>query len=158
MDNQITPRPTDPQPFFETLQEEMERMIDRMRFSPTIRGTASRLGLSGQMMPAIDMSESDDMVEITVEVPGVDKDNIDVTINGDVLTVKGEKSNDREESDKSYHLIERSYGHFERRVPLGFVPDDDAVTAAFDAGVLKLQIRKPAEVKAAVRKVKISGT
>ena len=157
MENQITPRPNNPQPFFETLQQEMERMIDRMRFSPALRDTAARLGRSGQMVPAIDMSENDEMVEITAEVPGVAKDDIDVTINGDLLVLKGEKTDNREQKDKNYHLVERSYGHFQRTIPLGFVPDDDAVTAAYDGGVLKLQVRKPATAKAAVRKVAISN-
>lgn len=157
MDRQITPRPSTPQPFFESLQEEMERAFDRLRYSPTIRDTAFRLGLSGQMVPAIDVSENDDTFEISAEVPGVDKDNIDVTINGDVLTLKGEKSDNREEKDKNYHVVERSYGRFQRIIPLGFVPEDDAVTAAFDAGVLKLTIRKPDAAKSAIRKVEIAN-
>ncbi len=155
MDNQIAPQPNNPQPFFETLQQEMERVIDRFRFNPMTRDTAFRLGVSGQMVPAIDLSETDDMLEITAEVPGVTKDDIDVTINGELLTLKGEKEDKREEKDKNYRLVERSYGRFQRTIPLGFAPDDEAVTAEFEGGVLKLQIRKPATAKAALRKVEI---
>jgi HSP20 family protein len=156
MDNQITPQPNNPQPFFETLQQEMERAIDRFRFNPTVRDTALRMGLSGQMIPAVDVSETDDLFEITAEVPGVAKDDLDITINGDVVTLKGEKSSNREEKDKNYHLVERSYGHFQRSIPLGFTPDDDAVKAVFEDGVLTLSIHKPAAAKAAVRKVAIN--
>lgn len=156
MDNQLIPPPNTPQPFFETLQQELERAIDRIRYNPTVRDTALQMGISGQLIPAIDVSETEDSYEIMAEVPGVSKDDLDITINGDVITLKGEKATDREEKDKNYHMVERSYGHFQRSIPLGFTPEDDAVKAVFESGVLKLSIQKPASAKAAARKISIT--
>jgi HSP20 family protein len=156
METQFTPRPNDPQPFLELLRQEMERVIDRLRFNPSVRDISFHLGVSGQMVPAINLSETDQLIEVTAEVPGVDKDKIDITISGDQLVLKGEKPDDRLEKDTSYHLLERNYGKFQRTIPLGFVPEGNAVKAIFDNGVLKLTVRKPAQAKPTTRKVPIS--
>ena len=73
-----------------------------------------------------------------------------------MLILKGEKSSDTEDRQKDYHLVERRYGSFRRQVPLGFVPEQGAVSATFDNGVLKLTITKPEGVQGGVQKVRIS--
>lgn len=157
MQDQLSQTPNNPQSFFETLQNELERAVDRLRYNPTVRDKVLHLGLSGQTIPAIDVSETADGFEILAEVPGVSKDELDVSIDGEVVTLRGEKTDNREEKDKNYHLVERSYGHFKRSIPLGFVPDDDAVTAEFENGVLKLSIKKPASAKTAARQIAITS-
>ncbi len=103
------------------------------------------------------MAETDDAVEITADIPGVDADNLDVSLNGEMLTIKGEKSDERTKDDKNYHMSERSYGSFYRQIPLGFTPTDDAIDGHFADGVLKVTIPKPADVKAANRKIAIKA-
>ncbi len=107
------------------------------------------------MMPALDIVETDEAIEITAEIPGVKESDLDVSIANDVLTLKGEKSSDHEEKEDTDHLVERRYGNLRRSIPLGFTPHEDAVVAKFADGVLKLRIAKPAEAKASVRKIKI---
>ena len=150
------PTPTkgsEPQPFFEQLQQEMEHLFDRFRGYPPVAGTI----FGDRLTPAIDMSETDDAVEVTAEIPGVASDDLDVSVNGDVLVIRGEKSDERTEEKKDYHLHERSYGSFRRQIPLRFTPADDAIDAKFKDGVLKLTIAKPAEAKAKNRKIAINA-
>ena len=71
------------------------------------------------------------------------------------LVIKGEKSDERTEEDKHYHMTERSYGSFQRQIPLGFTPADDAIDGHFADGVLKVTIPKPADAKTANRKIAI---
>ncbi len=142
-------------PFFRSMQKEMNQIFDRFRGVQP--GTAEDMfGQFGRpMFPAIDVVDGDDAVEVTAEVPGVDEKNLDVSISDGVLVLKGEKSSDHEEKEKDYQLIERRYGSFRRQIPLGFMPEEGAVDAAFKDGVLKLKIAKPAETKATTQKISI---
>ena len=145
-------------PFFQSLQKEMNQVFDRFR-GPWAATSGDWFGAdNGALFPALDIAETDEAVEITAEVPGVKEDDLDVSIAGGILTLKGEKSSDHEEKEEDYHLIERRYGSFRRQVPLGFSPQDGAVDAKFTDGVLKLRVAKPAEAKAKVHKIKIEKT
>jgi HSP20 family protein len=146
---------SEPQPFFEQLQHEMEQLLDRFRGYQSVASALPRLGLTGALHPAIDMAESDDAVEVIADIPGVDADDLDVSLNGDVLIIKGEKSDERAKQNKNYHLIERSYGSFHRQIPLGFTPADDAIDGQFADGVLTVTIPKPDEAKTPNRKITI---
>lgn len=140
-------------PFFRNFQREMTEFLDRFRDHPS--GSISELMSGASAMPALDIAETEDSLEITAEIPGVKEEDLDVSITEDVLILKGEKSIDREETKKDYRLVERRYGSFRRRIPLGFVPEPGAVEAEFDDGVLKLKIAKPKATKASVQKIKI---
>jgi len=152
-----TPKGPEPQPFFEQLQQEMERLFDRFRGYPTVAVQRPDLGLGAALRPAIDVAETEDTVEVTVEIPGVGSDDLDVSLNGDLLVIKGGKSEERKSDDKNYHLHERSYGSFRRQIPLGFTPAEDAIEGVFADGVLKVTITKPAEAKAQNRKIAINA-
>jgi HSP20 family protein len=159
MPQQQTPVPTTERggPFFQSMQREMNQFLDRFRaHSMTTPGDFFD-ALNAPAFPALDIAETDDAMEITAEIPGVKEDDLDISISQDVLTLKGEKSSDHEEKDRDYHLVERRYGSFRRRLPLGFTPVDGAVTATFKDGVLKLKVAKPEESKEAVQKIKISN-
>jgi HSP20 family protein len=160
MQKNLPPAPSkgpQPQPFFEQLQQEMEQLFDRFRGYPPVAGALPRLGFNNDLHPEIDMAETDDALEITADIPGVCADDLDVSLNGDVFVIKGEKSDERTQDDKNYHLTERSYGSFHRQIPLGFTPADDAIDGHFADGVLKVTIPKPAEAKAANRKIAIKA-
>lgn len=160
MQTNLPPAPSngpDPQPFFEQLQKEMEQLFDRFRGYPPVANALPRLGFGSGMHPAIDMAETDDAVEITADIPGVDADNLDVSLNGEMLIIKGEKADKRTQDHKNYHMSERSYGSFYRQIPLGFTPADDDIDGHFADGVLKVTIPKPADVKAANRKIAIKA-
>lgn len=157
MQSDFPQRPTPPNPFLDTLREEMEHLIDRLRFNPSVGDMSLQLGVSGQMVPAVDLSENDTSLDITIEVPGIRKDDIAITINGDQLVLQGHKRDDRDVTKSAYHLVERRYGDFQRTIPLGFIPADDAVEAIFQNGVLRLTIRKPVKSAQTSRQIEIKG-
>jgi len=140
-------------PFFQSFQREMTQLMERFRNQPP--SSMTEMMTPGQMLPALDVAESDDVIEVTVEIPGVSEEDIDVSITDNVLVLKGEKNVDHEEKEKDCHLIERSHGSFRRQIPLGFTPEDGAVDAKFKDGVLSLRIAKPEQAKAATQKIVI---
>ncbi len=145
-------------PFFQSLQDDLAHMLDLSRRSTTAQGDDPR-GLEPVLaMPAIDVAETETALEVTAEVPGVSEEDLDVTVHGDVLVIKGEKSSDTEDKQKDYHLIERRYGSFRRQIPLGFTPEAGAASASFENGVLKLTIAKPENAESNVQKVQIGNS
>lgn len=112
----------------------------------------------GQMfVPQIDISETDAEVRIVAELPGLDEKDVEVTLGGDILTLKGEKKEEHtEESEDRYHS-ERSYGCFERAVRLPDGVDVDHANANFKNGVLKIAIPKKAESRAPRRKLELKS-
>lgn len=146
---------TDQSTLFPSLQAEMNRLFDQFRTNfPWSDGPAANY-FKPPAFPAIDVVANDDAVEISAEVPGVKEDDLDVSITGDVLTLKGEKSYEHEEKEDDFHRIERQYGSFRRQIPLGFTPETGAVTTDFADGILKLKIKKPPTAKADVQKIDI---
>ena len=140
---------------FPSLQREMNRLFDQFRTGFPTSGnlTSSVFGTSG--FPAIDVVDSGDALEVSAELPGVKEDELDVSISGEILTLKGEKTYDHEEKDEDFQRIERRFGSFRRHISLGFTPENDAVSAEFSDGVLKLKITKPATSKPKIHKIDI---
>lgn len=99
------------------------------------------------IVPAFDVSETDEHIIVKADLPGVDVKDIDISIVGNVLTVKGEKKQEKEEKGESYHRIERSYGSFSRSISLPAEVNPEAVEAVYKDGVLKLTIPKAEKSK-----------
>ena len=107
--------------------------------------------------PRIDVAETDNDIQITAELPGVDEKDVDVTLSNGVLTVKGEKRAEKEEKGKEYRMVERSYGSFARSIPLPFEVDPEAVDAKFKKGVLTVILPKPAEARVETKKIEVAS-
>lgn len=108
------------------------------------------------LTPRIDMYEYEDELVIRAELPGVHKDNLDVSIDGDMLIIKGEKKEKEEVSENAnYYFCERSMGSFTRSISLPFPVDFDKVSSTFENGVLEIRLPKTAEVKAKHIEVKV---
>lgn len=120
-----------------TLQREIDRLFDG--FARNLAGH-----VTGTLAPSMDMSETDKEIEITAELPGLEEKDVQLNVADNILTIRGEKKNQREEKEKDYHLLERSYGSFTRSVelPRGVKPDD--IKAVISKGVLKVTVPKPA--------------
>ena len=112
-------------------------------------------GLRG-VTPRIDLIETEDGVEIEAELPGVDQTQIDVTLKGNTLVIRGEKLSSKDESNRRIGISERAYGIFSRSVALPFEPDPNSVTANFRDGVLLVRIPKPEHLKPKQHKVPIN--
>ncbi len=85
-------------------------------------------------------------MRLSAELPGVDEKDIKVSLDGNRLVISGEKKQETKKDEKDGHVEERSYGSFYRSMPLPFKPEDGAVEAHFDKGVLHLAIKKPVEI------------
>ena len=130
-------------PFF-ALQQEIDRLFEG--FSRGFAGFPSSFAgfPSRELMPSMDLSETDKEIEITAELPGLEEKDIQLNVADNVLTVRGEKKNEREETKKDYHLVERSYGSFTRSVQLPDGVNADNIKAVMSKGVLKVTVPKPA--------------
>jgi HSP20 family protein len=107
--------------------------------------------------PAVDIAEKDNAYEIAAELPGMDQNNIEVKLNNGVLTIKGEKKQEKEEKNKNYYLSERRYGAFERsfQVPEGV--DAKKIEASFNKGVLTISLPKSAEAQKSVQTIAVKA-
>jgi HSP20 family protein len=120
--------------------------------------------MGGVLAPRVDVSETDKEVTLTVELPGVEEKDIDVSLTGDQLTIKGEKKSEHEdkkdEEGRVFHRVERSFGSFQRTMTVPYDVDPDQVSAQFKDGVLKITLPKPAdtEAKSQPRKIEIKRT
>jgi HSP20 family protein len=136
---------TDP---FRSFRREMENMFHAFdRNLPSLN--------VGAGMPAIDVAETKDALEVTVELPGVEEKDIKVSLDGNQLVISGEKKEETKKDEKDWHVEERSYGSFYRSMSLPFKPEDGAVEAHFDKGVLHLNIKKPGEVVKSAKTIEI---
>jgi HSP20 family protein len=109
-------------------------------------------------MPAIDMSEDENAYKITAELPGMEPKDIDVSVTGDMLMLKGEKRQEKEEKDKNYHFSERSYGSFQRSFELPASVDRNKIAADFSKGVLTLSLPKTAEAQKPAKKIDVKSS
>ena len=110
-------------------------------FGGLFRG--ERADLTRGWNPKVDIFEEADNIVMTADLPGVEKDNIAIDVNGRVLTVKGERSSDNEVKEDNYYRRERSYGKFERSFTLPAETDSEKIKAEYKDGVLTLNIPKP---------------
>lgn len=127
-----------PSPFV-SLQQEIDRIFeDFTQAFPSFRGNG------GKLTPRTDVTETDKEIEVTAELPGLEDKDVQINLADNLLTIRGEKKSDKEEKDKNYRLVERSYGAFERiiELPNGVKPSD--VKATIAKGVLTVTISKPA--------------
>ncbi len=105
--------------------------------------------------PSLDMSETKDNYVVKAEVPGIDAKHIDISLTGDVLTIKGEKKQEKEEKEEDYHLVERSYGSFSRSVRIPAEVESNKIKASYKNGILAITLPKSEKVKAKEVKIKV---
>jgi HSP20 family protein len=114
-----------------------------------------------EFWPRVDVSETDKEMRVTAELPGVDQKDVEVTLSGDQLTIKGEKKAEteekKEEKGRAFHRVERSYGSFQRSMRIPYEVDPEKVEAAFKDGILTLTLPKPPEVQKKTKKIEIKG-
>jgi HSP20 family protein len=114
---------------------------------------------TASFVPAVDVYEDDMKVMLKLEVPGIDEKDLDVSVENNTLTVKGERKFEKEEKEENFHRIERRYGSFFRAFTLPSTVDTEHIQASYHAGVLKLELAKkpeaqPKQIKIAVHKEK----
>jgi HSP20 family protein len=120
------------------LRNEMERLYDRF-FD---LGPFRRFTEEGEWMPTVDVSETAKEIIVNAEIPGVEAKKIDVSLDGNVLTIKGERKREHEEKEENFHRIERSYGSFYRALQLPAEVDGERIKAIYKKGVLRIAMPK----------------
>ncbi len=108
-------------------------------------------------MPSMDVTESNSAIEVAVELPGMDEKDIEISVDDDMLIIRGEKRAEKEEKKKGYYLAERSYGSFHRTVPLPSGVDRDKIEANFKKGVLTVTLPKTDEARQRMRKIEVKA-
>jgi HSP20 family protein len=124
------------------LRREIERLFDRF-----LEPGWLQMPVLGAWEPKVDVSETKDAVIVKAEIPGVDQKDIGLSLQEGVLTIKGEREEEKEEKDKRYHRVERSYGAFARTIRLPATVDSGKVSATFKDGVLTVTLPKTAAAK-----------
>jgi HSP20 family protein len=135
---------------------EMESLFDRYtRAMGWPRGHTHELVAGGDWSPRVDITETDSSYEIVAEIPGVRKKDVKVTVDNGVLTVSGERKQEKEEKDKKLHRVERYYGSFCRSFALPDNVNSSNVKATFDGGVLNLTLPKTEQSQPKAIEVKV---
>ena len=136
-------------PLAHGLREEMEELMSRFW------GAEDDGWTFGRLTPSVDITENEGAVEARVDLPGVKADEIDIQLSGNLLTISGERKEEKEEKDKTYHRIERRTGSFSRCVSLPCAVQEDEVAAEYHDGVLVVTLPKTDEAKS--RKIKVKA-
>lgn len=134
---------------FLSLQRQVNRLFDdvfRDFGAPSLFSRAPN-------WPSIEVHDSEKDVRVAAELPGLEEKDIEVLLEGDVLTIRGEKHAEIKDNDR--HFTERSYGRFERRIALGFEAEDDKVSASFKNGVLTVMVPKTGKAQTTVKRIAI---
>lgn len=139
------------QDVFSSLQREVDKVFSE--FNRGLPGLAEFR--RGAMSLKVNVSETDSAIEVSAEIPGVDPKDIDVQLRDGILTIKGEKREEKDEKRKDYHVVERAYGLFERSFAIPADVDAAKVEAAFDKGVLKVTLPKLPAAQAKVQKIEV---
>src|SRR6185437_12263103 len=141
-----------------SLRDEMDRFFERFAsgfnapmFEPFWSNDADLA------VPAVDFSEDKNAYTVTAELPGIEEKDVDVTVSGGMLTIRGEKKKEKEEKDKNYYLSERSYGSFQRSFTLPDTVDQDKIAATFAKGVLTVTLPKNAQAQKTEKKIAIKA-
>jgi HSP20 family protein len=108
-------------------------------------------------VPAVDVYEDAQKVVLKLDVPGIEEKDLDVRVENNTLTVKGERKFVKEEKEENFHRIERSYGSFFRTFTLPNTVNTENVQASYNAGVLKIELAKKAEAQPKQIKINVAG-
>ena len=130
-------------------KKEMDRLFERF-----LEPAWTEMPALGEWEPKIDVTETKDTVTVKAEVPGVEQKDIAISLQDNILTIKGEKEEEKEEKDKRYHRVERSYGAFSRVMRLPAAVDAGKASASFKDGVVTIALPKAAEAKGTTIPVK----
>jgi HSP20 family protein len=152
-DDEGPARGTEVAPFqsFGALQREFDRAFHdfgRMLDAPFFRSVGA---------PRMDVSETESELIVECDLPGVKAEEVDISLDGDRLAIRGERSAEREEKGKTFHIAERSFGAFSRSLALPFEPNAEDVDARFEDGVLKISVKKPPAQATTTQKIAIKS-
>lgn len=133
------------------LWREMDNLFDRFFADMPWPGRS----MTRQFAPALDVSENDNEFVVKAELPGIDPKEVDISLTDNLLIIKGEKKDEREETRENFHRVERSYGSFSRSFQLPCEVQEDKIEAQYKNGVLDLRIPKAEKAKRKSVKIEV---
>jgi len=140
-----------------SLQRNMNRLFDNF-FDNFSLASFEPFGKSFDAFnPTVDVSETDKEIKVAAELPGLDENDIEVSLARNVLTISGEKKEEKEDRGKNYYRMERSYGSFRRTVPLPVEVESDKVEAKFKKGVLTVTLPKTAAAQKQAKRITVKA-
>lgn len=143
---------TNPFKDIEKLRSEMDRFWDTFLFGRPQKIESQE---EEKWQPAVDVTETKSEIVVSVEIPGMDPKDMDISLSEGTLTIKGEKKQEKEEQEENYYLIERSYGSFTRSIPLSEEVESEKISASYKDGVLKITLPKSDNTKKKKIRIKI---
>jgi HSP20 family protein len=138
------------------LRREMDRLFEDFFAPITPQSWWGRRLWEGEWVPAVDVAETPEQITVKAELPGIDAKEIDISLTGDILTIKGEKKSEREEKKEDYHLVERNYGSFSRSLTLPAAVNAEKIDAKYEKGVLTITCPKKEPVTPKTIEIKTS--
>ena len=148
--NAMDPAPWSPLRELAPLRKEMDSLFRRFWGELPFTGTPAE-----EWLPSMDVSETADSIVVKAELPGMEAKDIDVSILGDRLTIKGEKKKEEEKKGEHFHSMERYYGSFQRSFRLPSTVNMDKIEAGFDKGILTITLPKTEEAKTKEIKIEV---
>ena len=136
-----------------SIQSELNRLFGRT-YAGSESGTTG--GVTGAWVPPLDIYETPEKFVVHVELPGIDPDGVDVSVEDSVLTVRGQRDFYSDVDEDSFHRVERRYGAFARSITLPQTADAERIEANFDRGVLIVEVPKVEQAKP--RKIQVKAT
>lgn len=135
---------------FRTMQEEMDRLFDNF-FAPGLAATCAE----SAWCPSVDVFEDDDKFTLRAEVPGMSDKDIQISVQDNTISIRGEKKEEKEEKDIHYHKLERVYGNFCRSFQLPANVEEEKISAHYKDGILEVMLPKTAQTKAKSIEIKV---
>lgn len=148
------PREENQDPFL-SFRREVDRMFDDFFSGFGRQAVGSPFRSWATPTPSMDLTENDKEIVVTAEMPGLDDKHFEVTVSGDLLTLKGEKKEEHEQRNGDAFYTERRFGSFSRSVRLPFEVKDEKVDARYEKGVLTVRIPKPADMQRQARRIEV---
>ena len=145
---------------FQSFRTEIDRLFDSVLGGggfPSLTSFRQGFPAAQGLTPTLDVKENEKEIVVKADLPGLDEKDINLTIHNGVLSLRGEKKSEHTDERDNYHVMERSYGSFQRSIRLPDTIDEDKVEARFDKGVLTVTLPKRLEMVSAQKKIEIKG-
>jgi HSP20 family protein len=141
----------------DSLHKEMDRLFEDFWKGSATHSFMTRPWHHGELTPRIDETEDEKAFHVRVELPGMDEEDVDITLSAGVLTIRGEKKRDTEEEGKDFYRRERSFGAFRRSLPIPVDVDEGRIEANFKKGVLFIELPKTEEARKKVKHIPVKA-
>jgi HSP20 family protein len=143
---------------FQSFRTEMDRLFDSfLGGMPSLTSLRQSFPSTQVITPTLDVKENEKEIVVKADLPGMDEKDINLTVHNGVLSLRGEKKSEHTDERDNYHVMERSYGSFQRSIRLPDTVDEDKAEARFDKGVLTITLPKRPESVSAQKKIQIKG-